>query len=112
MPEQPDLAELIESVREYIATEVVGATSDPRQRFRALVAANVLAISEREVRAGAPAEPFDEEQLAADVRSGRVRVVPGDESWEQVRESLIDRLRLSNPGFLKQTGYDRRPGEE
>jgi hypothetical protein len=48
MQDRPDLKELIESVRRFLEEEVVPVAEDPRLRFRALVAANVLAVAARE----------------------------------------------------------------
>jgi hypothetical protein len=50
--DRPSLAELLAAVRAYIADEVVPAAADRRARFRALIAANVLAIAERELALG------------------------------------------------------------
>jgi hypothetical protein len=48
MQDRPDLKELIESVRRFLEEEVVPAVADQRLRFRARVAANVLAVAARE----------------------------------------------------------------
>ena len=46
--DRPTPAEILEAVREYLLEEVA-PTADRRARFRALIAANVLAIAEREL---------------------------------------------------------------
>jgi hypothetical protein len=46
--DRPSVAELLAAVREYLSAEVA-ATDDRRARFRALIAANVLAVAEREL---------------------------------------------------------------
>ena len=48
MQDRPDLKDLIESVRRFLEEEVVPAVGDQRLRFRARVAANVLAVAARE----------------------------------------------------------------
>ena len=48
MQDRPDLKELIESVRRFLEEEVIPVAGDPRLRFRARVAANVLAVAARE----------------------------------------------------------------
>jgi hypothetical protein len=49
MHDRPTAAELVEAVRGYLETELLPALTDARQRFQALVAANVLAIAGREL---------------------------------------------------------------
>jgi hypothetical protein len=57
--DRPSYAELLAAVRDYLTREVA-ATSDRRARFRALIAANVLAVVEREI-AAAPADAAAED---------------------------------------------------
>ena len=47
--DRPTIEELLAAVRAYIVDEVASVTGDRRARFRALVAANVLGIAEREL---------------------------------------------------------------
>jgi hypothetical protein len=68
MQDPPDLAELLESVRCFLETEVVPAAPDARLRFRALVAANVLAVAGRE-------KALEEELLKAE--EGRLWILLG-----------------------------------
>jgi hypothetical protein len=56
MIDRPTAAELLAAVRQFLEGEVVPALADARLRYQALVAANVLAIVEREL-------PAEEEQL-------------------------------------------------
>src|SRR3954471_4141418 len=49
MPDRPTALELLEAVRGFLETEVAKQPSDPRLRFRALVAANALSIASREL---------------------------------------------------------------
>lgn len=58
MQDRPTVAELLEAVRGYLERDVIGALQGTA-RFHARVAANVLAIVERELA-------FEPEQLAAE----------------------------------------------
>jgi len=49
MPDRPTALELLEAVRGFLETEVAKGATDPRLRFRALVAANALSIAGREL---------------------------------------------------------------
>jgi DNA-directed RNA polymerase subunit F len=105
----PSAAELIESVREWLEREVITST-EGRLRFHARVAANVLAIVERELHHGeeqavrhanrlALLDVVDDSELAANIRSGMLdhRL---DEVREVVRASVLDKLAVANPGYL------------
>jgi Domain of unknown function (DUF6285) len=48
MHDRPRAPELITAVRQFLETELLPALTDPRLRFQALIAANVLGIVERE----------------------------------------------------------------
>ena len=50
MPDRPTALELLEAVRGFLENEVAKGVTDPRLRFRALVAANALAMASREVQ--------------------------------------------------------------
>jgi hypothetical protein len=49
MNDRPTAAELVDAVRHYLEAELLPTLTDARQRFQALVAANVLAIAGREL---------------------------------------------------------------
>ncbi|MFZ5492995.1 MAG: DUF6285 domain-containing protein [Pseudomonadota bacterium] len=49
MQDRPTAPELLDAVREFIATELLPTVHDPRLRFRALVAANLLDLVHREL---------------------------------------------------------------
>src|SRR5438128_1439278 len=51
MNDRPTAFELIAAVRGYLEQELLPTLKDPRQKFQTLVAANVLAIGERELAA-------------------------------------------------------------
>lgn len=63
--DRPTLAELLAAVRDYLGREVA-ATDDRRARFRALIAANVLAVAERELAHG-PADAAAEDVALAEL---------------------------------------------
>ena len=49
MHDRPTAGELLAAVRQFLEAELLPALSDARLRFQTLVAANVLAVAEREV---------------------------------------------------------------
>src|SRR5207248_7149419 len=49
MNDRPTAVELVAAVRQYLEAELLPSLADPRLRFQTLVAANVLAIVEREL---------------------------------------------------------------
>ena len=109
----PTAAQLIEAVREWLERDVAAST-EGRLKFHARVAANVLAIVERELdlgglqatehaarlaRLGVP----DDAALAAGIRRHEF-----DDRLDEVRElllsSVIDKLLVANPGYLNGAG--------
>jgi hypothetical protein len=94
--DRPTAAELAESVREFLETEVLPGLDDHRLRFRTLVAMNALGMVEREV-AAPPADRTADAELARRIRSGQV----GVEVLPQLREAVAAKLRLSNPRYLE-----------
>lgn len=112
----PELAQLIEAVREWIERDVISGTQG-RLSFHARVAANVLAMVERELAAADEHERrhrerlemlgvSDEAELAVAIRSGEL-----DDRIDEVRalvwESVRDKLSVANPRYL-----ERRPGPQ
>ena len=104
----PSAADLLESVREFLQDEVMAAT-EGRTRFHVRVAARVVGIVQREIRAGDAAARshaarlarlgFDsDEGLAAAIRSGSL-----DDRWEEVadavRSTVADKLAVANPSY-------------
>jgi Domain of unknown function (DUF6285) len=104
----PTAAQLVEAVRELLEAEVVPAL-DGRLAFHARVAANVLAVVERELVLG-PAHASalaarlaalgmaSEADLAAAIRSGAM-----DGRWSEVKAAVWatvrDRLAVAHPGY-------------
>lgn len=105
----PSLDELLVSVQEFLEAELVPATRGQTQ-FLTRVAANVLAMSVREVTLGPQQQvPHAERlarlgatstaQVAHDVRHGRY----DDREEELVNflaETVRDKLQVANPGYL------------
>lgn len=106
---RPTAAELIEAVREFLERDVRDAT-EGRVRFHARVAANALAIVERELAAGS--EPVrrhadrlatlgvaDDAELARQIRGGAF-----DDRWAELLQALDasvdDKIRVANPRHL------------
>ena len=50
MQDRPTAPELLDAVREFIATELLPTGGDPRLRFRTLIAANLLDMLGRELK--------------------------------------------------------------
>ncbi len=105
----PDAGELLDAVREFIERDVIPVL-EGRRRFHALVAANVVAMVERELRLGpaqatAHAERLarlgvaDEADLARAIRAGDL-ADRAAEVREVVRATVADKLRVANPGYL------------
>ena len=106
----PSAPELLDAVREFLESQVIPYT-EGRRRFEARVAANVVAIVQREIILGpaqsaAHAERLkslgvtDEEALARAIRSGELaeREV---EVRSAVRATVADKLRVANPRYLE-----------
>lgn len=106
----PSAGQLLESVREWLESEVLAAT-DGRLHFHTRVAINVLSIVEREVALGAAHGAAhrdrlrtlgvaDDEALATAIRSGQL-----DDRMAEVRalvwQSVRDKLAVANPKYLR-----------
>lgn len=106
----PTAAQLVESVREWLERDVIPATQG-RLQFHGRVAANVLAMVERELIVGAEQGAahearlsqlgcVDDAQLAARIRSGEL-----DDRSAEVRDlvwaSVRDKLAVANPKYLE-----------
>jgi hypothetical protein len=95
--DRPTAAELAESVREFLETEILPLLSDHRLRFRTLVAMNALGIVEREAAASAPLpDRAADDELARRIRAGEV----GVEALPALKEAVAAKLRVSNPRYL------------
>lgn len=105
----PTIGQLVESVREWLQTDVLAAT-DGRLQFHTRVAINVLSIVERELVLGQAHEAAhvdrlrelgvaDDASLAAAIRAGEL-----DHRLADVRavvwQSVRDKLAVANPKYL------------
>lgn len=131
MQDHPDATELLRAVREFLETEVV-PRFEGRRRFHALVAANVLAILEREwadeesqlvaewarlaelLGRPTPAPPRLDllrdgvrvlsSELTERIRRGHADTGPfGDAVRRHLRETTREKLRIANPRRLGST---------
>jgi hypothetical protein len=107
----PDAPTLLEAVREFLTGEVEPEL-DGRLRYLVKVAANVLAIVERELRLGPEQAARHRERLARlgfesdaalaeAIRSGAL-----DDRFEQLaealREMIADKLAVARPHYVKE----------
>jgi len=106
--DRPNMTEIVEAVREWLERDVMPAGG--RSGFHARVAANMLAMVEREIDAGpqmaddhrerlAGLGCSDDAELAARIRSGEI-----DPQWSEavaaVVASVRDKLAVANPRYL------------
>lgn len=107
--DRPHADELVAAVREFLENDVMGAT-EGRVQFHTRVAINALRMVERELneRDGmvdahrSRLDAFgvaDDEELSEAIREGRL-----DDRWDEVTDavylSVLDKLRVANPGYL------------
>jgi Domain of unknown function (DUF6285) len=125
MQDRPSMSELVLAVREFLETEIAPFLSDPRLKFRTLVAMNALGMIAREsvleeVRARQEFTSLHElleddseipvlfsevrisvleanEVLAQSIRSGEIPVG----TFDHLERVARAKLEVSNPGFLK-----------
>jgi len=105
----PTIEQLVEAVREWLERDVM-ATTEGRLQFHARVAANMLAMVERELALGpeqadahrrrlATLGFADEAALAAAIRAGEL-----DDRYDEVRAVVLvtvcDKLAVANPRYL------------
>jgi hypothetical protein len=105
----PTIEQLVEAVREWLERDVMTST-EGRLQFHARVAANMLAMVERELALG-PAQAaahrarlatlgvVDDAELSARIRAGEL-----DDRYEEVRAVVLatvrDKLAVANPRHL------------
>lgn len=107
--DRPTASELLEAVREFLRDDVLPAT-EGRVQFHTRVALNALEMVRREIDEGPSMQAeherrlrelgfADDAELSAAIREGRL-----DDRWDDaftaVYESVIEKLRVANPGYL------------
>jgi hypothetical protein len=95
--ERPTAQELTEAILEFLSVEVLSTLTDPRLRFRMLVAMNALGIVSRELEQ-LPVE--DDTELRELARRIRADDVPPD-ALRRVQTNVEARLRIASPQFLE-----------
>ena len=132
MHDRPSAVELIEAAQRHLAEEVAPALSEPRLRFRTLVAANVLAIAGRELslaesqaaaewqrlarllgrqddRPVSPRQQIEEtaamnRELCRQIEAGRFDDTAAWQALlEHCQQTAEEKLAVANPGFLERT---------
>ncbi len=129
MQDRPSAPELISTVAQFLNTELAPTLTDPRIKFRTLVAANVLQIVARELEMSdelmraewhrldalmgddAPGENFAQE-IDVMNRALCVRIRAGDADagefykrvFAHVEQTVIEKLQIANPRFLARQG--------
>ena len=96
-PDRPTAAELVEATREFLETEILPTIADRRLRFRTLVAANALAIAQRDLDSGG--ETLGDAELADLARAIRSGDVP-EGTLDRLRDHVAARLRIASPKYL------------
>lgn len=130
MNDRPAAPELLAAVRHFLEKELLPTLTDARLRFQSLIAANVLAIAERELlteeehlveewqrlagfMTGMPEPPARLQELRAGVRAAeaelcqRIRAGDFDEPErfgplaQQLRRLVERKLEVANPRYLQ-----------
>lgn len=112
--DQPDLAEILRTVREYLESIVDRVPSE--DRYQAMCSVYLMAIAERELAAGAVAAAELEQRLQAFIGdvlphaqataelAARIRSGACDTGWDEtfalVLAQVIHRVRVSRPEHL------------
>ena len=100
MSERPTAQELCEAILEFLGGEILPTVTDPRLRFRTLVAMNALGILYRELEHLQPEDDTEQRELARRIRAGDVP--PG--TLARVTSDVAERLRIASPRYLEQYG--------
>ena len=99
MSDRPSASELVEATREFLEREVLAAVTDPRLRFRTIVAINALGIAQRELESAEP-DPLTPEEAAELARRIRAGDVP-DGALALLKQHVAARLRVASPRYLE-----------
>jgi len=103
MTARPTAQELAEAILEFLGGEVLPTLTDPRLRFRTLVAMNALGIVYRELAALPVEDDTAQRELARSIRAGDV---PAG-TLGRVKSDVEELLRIASPAFLE--GYGQIP---
>jgi hypothetical protein len=95
--ERPTAEELAEAIEEFLAREILPTVTDPRLRFRTLVALNALGIVRRELSKLPPEDDAGQRELAERIRAGDV---PAG-TLSRVKADVEARLRIDSPRYLE-----------
>lgn len=129
MNDRPSARELLDAVRLYLEKELLPSLTDARQRYQALIAANVLSIAGRELNAEVTMAAEEGEWLAGLLgEAGEVRDL-NEKLCEQIRRGAFDdprrfaeaaavvrkivvrKLEIANPRYLQSvSAAARAPG--
>jgi len=103
--DRPTPVELVEAVREFLEAEILPVLENHRLRFRAIVAANALAIAGRELEAAAAGGDDDElAELTRRIRAGD----PPEDAVARLKSHVAAKLEITNPNYLER--YERGGG--
>jgi len=94
---RPTAEELAKAIEEFLAGEILPTLSDPRLRFRTLVALNALGIVERELAKLPLEDDAEQRELAARIRADDV---PAG-TLAHVKADVEARLLTDSPGYLE-----------
>ena len=97
MTERPTAQELTEAIQEFLGAEIQPTLTDPRLRFRMLVAMNALGIVYRELAALPVVDDAEQRELALKIREGDVPLG----TLQRVKADVEARLRIASPSFLE-----------
>ena len=97
MSERPTAQELTEAILEFLGGEILPTLTDPRLRFRTLVAMNALGIVYRELEALPPEDDAEQRELVRMIRAGEVP----PETLRRVKADVEARLQIASPSFLE-----------
>jgi hypothetical protein len=95
--ERPTAQELAEAILEFLGDEILPTLTDPRLRFRTLVAMNALGIVHRELVALPVEDDAGQRELARRIRAGDVPVG----TLERVKDDVRRRLEIASPRYLE-----------
>jgi signal transduction protein with GAF and PtsI domain len=100
MSDRPTAQELTEAILEFLGGEILPTVTDPRLRFRTLVAMNALSIVYRELAALPVEDDAEQRHLALAIRNGDV--APG--TLRRVKAQVEKRLRIASPRYPESYG--------